>query len=47
MKKLVIVSILVLSFFSCKTKESANKNAAIKTATKTYAEISIKEGGQP
>lgn len=45
MKKLVIVSILVLSFFSCKTKESVNKNAAIKTATKTYAEISIKEGG--
>ena len=45
MKKLVIVSILVLSFFSCKIKESANKNAVIKTATKTYAEISIKEGG--
>jgi len=45
MKKIAIVSILFFSLFSCKTKKADSDNLEVKTFPKTYAEISIKEGG--
>lgn len=51
MKKLALISILFFSLFSCKTKktdspnEASNNSFEAKITTKTYAEISIKDGG--
>lgn len=51
MKKLAMLSIIVLSVISCKEKktenitEVSNDIAKVQTVPKTYAEISIKEGG--
>lgn len=44
MKKLAILSIVCLSLFSCKDKKSDTATEE-KTVPKTYAEISMKEGG--
>ena len=51
MKNLAILSIVILSLFSCKEKKSENILDASNDVTevqmppKTYAEISIKDGG--
>jgi len=52
MKKIAVLSIALLSLFSCKEKksdtntENANNTVEVITANKSYAEISIAEGGK-
>lgn len=51
MKNLVILAIIFISLFSCKEKQTNNSDTTtsdidqVKMTAKTYAEISIKEGG--
>jgi len=45
MKKIAMLSIVFLSLFSCKSSQS-NGNSDTKSPFKTYAEISIAQGGQ-
>ncbi len=47
MKKIAVLSIVLLSLFSCKEKKSdTNNTAEVKPVNKSYAEISIAEGGK-
>ncbi|MFG6685818.1 DUF4861 family protein [Mariniflexile sp. HNIBRBA6329] len=49
MKKVAFLSIVLLGIFSCKSNQKSNNNNVVndtKTPSKTYAEISIAQGGE-